>query len=104
MLLPGEPRDESRSRGPGIGRPGSVVIVAVRPGMQQRLPVQFSLHDVVDAGIRVGYLQDAEVQVLETVVAEVADQLAKTLVAAVPVGRVLAPAAPDASSPVALPT
>ena len=51
------PVTTDRKRGcPAIGRRGSVVIVAVLPGVQQRLPVLFSLQDVVDAGIRVTYL------------------------------------------------
>ena len=75
MRLPAKPRDRNEV-GPGVGRRGSVVIVAVLPGMQQRLPVLFPLDDVVDAGVRVGNLQDAEMEMLETGVAVVANQLA----------------------------
>ena len=95
----------SRTRlGPGMGRRDSIVIVAVLPGMQQRLPVLFSLQDVVDAGVRVGDLQDPEMQVLETGIAVVANQLAQALVPAMPIGRVLAPATPEALLAGALPT
>ena len=64
----------------------------------------FSLPDGVDAGVRVGNLQDPEMEMLDTGVAVVANQLAKALVPAVSIGRVLALATQRPSSPVALPT
>ena len=70
-----------------MARRGSIVIVPVLPGMQQRLPVLFPLQGVVDAGVRVGNLQDPEMQVLETGLSVVANQLAQALVPAMPIGQ-----------------
>ena len=66
MQLPANHTESTTRSGRGSGCRTSVVIVPVRPGVQRRLPVLFPLRDVVDAGVRVGGLQDPEVQVVET--------------------------------------